>query len=86
VDINELLVFKMGRKRGSDIDKAQQIRELLERTGGEALSAQFIAKAVGSDQRRVKRLLQITEILKPVERVVFNRGKRTLYLIQEGSN
>ena len=74
----------MNKKHRTSVERAKQIRELLEKNKGKCFSLQFISKTIHSDQRRISKLIEIAEILRSVETITFDGGKKVLYTIPQG--
>lgn len=70
----------MGKKRGTDVEIANKIKEFLEANKGQVFPVDRIARELGISWRRVARLLEVAAVLKGIKRYPFGRSQA--YIIE----
>lgn len=73
----------MRKKKGTDIEIANKIKEFLEANRGKAFPVDRIAQELGVGWRRIARLLEVASILSGIKRYPFGRSQ--VYIIEKRS-
>ena len=74
----------MGKKKGTNVEIANKIKEFLKANKGQTFPVDHLARELGVGWRRIARLLKVATILKGVQELGYGKNRLAYMIPSEG--